>query len=72
MTNGELAERIISDSCPQRERAVRDLTKEMDRKRCGEHPRYKASLPPDLSSSTTSDCQGCWRVWQARGNPPPP
>ncbi len=72
LTNAALAERMISQACPQRERAVADLTKELGRKRCSDHPTYKASLPPDMSSFTNSDCEGCWIVWRAKGNPPPP
>ncbi len=72
MTNEDLARRMISDACPQRERAIADLAHELARTRCDQHPRYKASLPPDLSGHTSSDCTGCWRVWQAKGNPPPP
>ena len=66
MTNEALAERMISSACPQRERAVQDLAKELSRRRCADHPTYKASMPP------RGDCQPCWKVWRARGNPPPP
>lgn len=74
ITNKALAERVISKACPQRQRAVTDLAKELGRKRCADHPAYKASLPPDLGTShlANSHCDQCWVVWRARGNPPPP
>ncbi len=42
------------------------VDEEDPRKRCLLHPTYKASMPP------RGDCQPCWGVWRAIGNPPPP